>query len=223
ETREIDLNFRGFSVTNPHKQAVINYLDEIDDAARRIGAVNTIKIVDGKLHGFNTDAPGFIRPLKAKLGNINKARVAVVGAGGAARACIYALNNEGAEVAVFARDKQKADKLASAFHVVSSESQNGFSDFDIIVNATPLGTRGATENQTIANAEELKNVKLVYDLVYNPHETLLISEARLAGAETIGGFDMLIAQATRQFEIWTGLTAPMGEMAAAARRKLDEG
>ena len=223
KTREIELNFCGFSVTNPHKQSVTNYLDEIDDAAREIGAVNTIKFVDGKLHGFNTDAPGFIQPLKAKFGDIAKARVAVVGAGGAARACIYALKNEEAETVVFARDKDKARKLADSFGITSAQSQNGFSDFDIIVNATPLGTRGNSENEAIANAAQLKDVKLVYDLVYNPQETRLLSGARIAGAETIGGFDMLMAQAARQFEIWTGVTAPLEEMAAAAQRKLDEG
>src|SRR5215203_1303740 len=107
-TREIELNFKGFSVTIPHKQAIIKHLDFVDETAARIGAVNTVKIIDGKLHGYNTDAPGFIEPLLNSYGNLSGTRVAVLGAGGAARACIYALRSAGAEVTIFARDLTKA-------------------------------------------------------------------------------------------------------------------
>jgi 3-dehydroquinate dehydratase/shikimate dehydrogenase len=95
ETREIELNLKGFSVTIPHKQAIIKHLDWVDETARKIGAVNTVRIVGDKLHGYNTDAQGFIEPLKNVYGDLKNVNVAVIGTGGAARACVYALQNEG--------------------------------------------------------------------------------------------------------------------------------
>ena len=221
ETREIDLNFRGFSVTNPHKEAIIKYLD-VDDAAAQIGAANTVKIEDGKLLGFNTDAQGFIAPLVDTFGDLKGSRTAVIGAGGAARACVYTIKSAGADVTIFARNSEKATALAEEFEANSKPLTTDFSDFDIVVNATPLGTRGNGENETIATAEQLRDVKLVYDLIYNPNETRLLREAKLAGAQTLGGFEMLMAQAAEQFKIWTGQLAPIEEMTAAARQKLNE-
>src|SRR5438128_12019601 len=94
-SREVELNFGGFSVTNPHKQAIIKYLDELDETAKKIGAVNTVQIRDGKLYGYNTDAPGFIGPLRSYFGDLTGMNAAVVGAGGAARACVHALRENG--------------------------------------------------------------------------------------------------------------------------------
>lgn len=225
QTREIDLNFNGFSVTNPHKQAIMRHLDEIDETAAKIGAVNTVKIENGKLYGYNTDAPGFIAPLKATFGDLKNARVAVVGAGGAARSCIFALQQEGADVALFARDTNKAAVLAAEFGIRVKEFEisnlrSEISECDILVNATPLGTKGETQNKTIATAEQLKDVKLVYDLIYNPLDTFLIREATKAGVPAIGGLEMLIAQGAKQFEIWTAETAPLDAMAEAVKKKL---
>lgn len=223
ETREIDLNFRGFAVTNPHKQTIIAFLDEIDETARMVGAVNTVKIEDGRLLGYNTDAEGFIRPLENAFGDLADTRFAVFGSGGAARACIYALKRSGANVTIVARDLVKAEMLASEFDIDSLKIDLDTSkplDFDIIVNATPLGTKGRFENETIATAEQLKGVELVYDLTYNPQKTRLIREAAIAGSKTLGGLDMLIAQGASQFEIWTGQTAPVNEMSAAAITRL---
>lgn len=220
ETREVDLNFAGFSITNPHKQAIIAHLDEIDETAAKIGAVNTVKIEDGKLFGFNTDAPGFIKPLKKINGDLTDARVAVVGAGGAARACVYSLTQEDVDVTVCARDLGKATELATAFGYNARPLPETYTGFDIVVNCTPLGTKGETENLTIATAEQLEGVKLVYDLVYNPAETLLIREAKKAGVQTLGGLEMLIAQGAEQFKIWTGREAPLEAMAAAVKTKL---
>ena len=220
ETREIDLNFGGFSVTNPHKQAIIAHLDEIDETAAKIGAVNTVRIEDGKLGGFNTDAPGFINPLKELIGNLTDAKVAVVGAGGAARAVVYALTHENADVTVFARDVNKAGNLAESFDIRVDEIPQTYAGFDIVVNCTPLGTKGDTAEQSIATAEQLNGVKLVYDLVYNPTETRLINEATSAGVRTLGGMEMLIAQGAEQFRIWTGREAPIEAMTLAVKKKL---
>jgi 3-dehydroquinate dehydratase/shikimate dehydrogenase len=221
ETREIDLNFGGFSVTNPHKQAIIAHLDEIDETAKAIGAVNTVRIENGKLFGYNTDAPGFIAPLNETFGDLKDAKVAVVGAGGAARACVYSLIREGAVATVFARDTSKAKDLADSFSVDTKPLPENFHGYDIVVNCTPLGTKGDTEDKTIATADQLAGVKLVYDLVYNPIETNLIKEATKAGVKTLGGLEMLIAQGAEQFRIWTSREAPLEAMTTAVKKKLN--
>jgi 3-dehydroquinate dehydratase/shikimate dehydrogenase len=221
-TREVDINFRGFSVTNPHKRSVIAHLDAVDDAAMKIGAVNTINIENGRLIGYNTDAPGFVAPLKKVLGSVKGARVAIAGAGGAARACAYALKQEGANVSIFARSYKKAMDLADSIGVKAGAMNNTFrpGTVDILVNATPIGTKGAEEDSAIAVSAQLNGLKLVYDLVYNPLETRLIKEARRAGVPAIGGLDMLLAQGARQFEIWTGEKPSLETMKAVVLKKL---
>jgi 3-dehydroquinate dehydratase/shikimate dehydrogenase len=227
-TCELDWNLRGFSVTMPHKQVIVEHLDETDDAARAIGAVNTVKIADGKLCGFNTDADGFIAPLRNAYGDLRGARVALLGSGGAARACTYALKNEDANITIFARNLKKAERLAADFDIdlkqfLKTEDQKpktDFNDFDVLINATPLGTKGAFENETPAIAAQIENVKLVYDLIYNPFETKLMSEARKKSVPTVGGLAMLVAQGAKQFEIWTEKAAPLREMSRAALRKV---
>lgn len=223
ETREIELNFKGFAVTIPHKQSVIKHLDCLDETAEKIGAVNTVKIEDGKLYGYNTDAQGFIEPLKTAYGDLKNAKVAVLGAGGAARACVYALKKEGAEATIFARDLKKTEALANEFEVgleKLSTQHSALSAFEVVVNATPLGTKGSFENETPATAEQIKNIHLAYDLVYNPFETRFLREAKSAHVPTIGGLAMLIAQAMKQQKIWTGLDAPMKQMSRAALEKI---
>lgn len=221
KTRSVRLNFKGFSVTIPHKQAIIKHLDFLDKTARKIGAVNTVKIQDGKLFGYNTDAAGFIEPLRNIYGDLQNARVAIFGAGGAARACIYALENEKASVTVFARDLKRAKILTEDFAVDLKEfQQTDFNDFDILINATPLGTKSELERQTPAVAAQLENVKMGYDLVYNPFETAFIKEARKANVPTLGGLAMLAAQAAKQFEIWTEKAAPVKEMSQAALKRI---
>jgi shikimate dehydrogenase len=221
-TREVALEFRGLSVTNPHKQSIIEHLDELDPVAEAIGAVNTVKIDGDRLIGFNTDAPGFIAPLERRFGDLNGSRAIVVGAGGAARACVYALKRAGAEVTLLARDESKASAFENEFGIVVDHLKTDLRKLtaDILVNATPLGTRGEQQDATIATADELRNVKLVYDLVYNPTETRLIREARSAGVPTLGGLDMLVAQGVKQFEIWTGLDAPLAAMRSALEKRL---
>jgi 3-dehydroquinate dehydratase / shikimate dehydrogenase len=222
ETREIELNFRGFAVTNPHKQSIIEYLDEIDETARRIGAVNTVKIEGGKLYGTNTDAAGFIEPLRRGFGDIQDARVTVIGGGGAARACVYALMREGAHVEILARDISKAGSLAEEFGARPATLSADASPLkaDILVNATPLGTKGKFENETPVAADQLAGVGLVYDLTYNPRQTRLLREAREAGCGAIDGLEMLIAQGARQFEIWTDAKPDERAMREAAIKRL---
>ncbi len=220
---ESGLDIKGFSVTIPHKQAIIKHLDFIDETAKAIGAVNTVKIVGGKLHGCNTDAQGFIAPLKNAYGDLKDVKAAVLGNGGAARACIYALKKEGAKIAVFARNIEKARNLADEFEVELKELTNtDFNNFEIVVNTTALGMKGILENETPAIAAQIARVKLVYDLVYNPFETRFLKEAKSVFVPTVGGMAMLVAQAMKQFEVWTGKDAPMEQMSQAALKKLSE-
>jgi len=223
ETREIELNFKGFSVTIPHKQAIIKHLDFIDETAEKIGAVNTVKIIEGKLYGYNTDAQGFIEPLKNAYGDLKDANIAIVGSGGAARACVYALQQAEAKTTIFARDFEKGKILAEEFQAAAGDLKSptlDFQSFDIVINATPLGTIGDLENETPVIARQIKTIHLAYDLVYNPFETRFLREAKSAGVPTIGGLAMLISQAMAQFKIWTALDAPMKEMSRAALNKL---
>lgn len=221
ETREIDLNFKGFAVTIPHKETIIRHLDFIEESAKTIGAVNTVKITDGKLHGYNTDAQGFIEPLLNSYGDLKGSQVAVLGAGGAARACVYALKKHGADVTIFARNSEKARFLAGEFGADHGELPfSANTKYDILVNTTPLGMKGKNEDETPVSADRLKDFQLVYDLVYTPFQTRLMAEADKAEVPKIGGLAMLIAQARRQQKIWTGLDAPMKEMSRAALKRL---
>jgi 3-dehydroquinate dehydratase/shikimate dehydrogenase len=223
-TREIDLNFRGFAVTNPHKIEIMRHLTRVDESAEKIGAVNTVLMVgdDNTAYGFNTDAEGFIQPLQNIFGSLIGANVALVGSGGAARAVCYSLKKAKANVTVFARNLEKAETLKTDFGVRVEEfsTDRKYGDFDILVNATPLGTKGALEDRSIAAAAQLRGLELVYDLVYNPPETKLLNEADKARVRKIGGLEMLLAQAAAQQKIWTGFDAPADEMCAAAREKL---
>jgi len=222
ETREVEINFKGFSVTNPHKQTIIEHLHRIDKTAKVIGAVNTVKIENGELTGYNTDAPGFIAPLIKAFGKLKGANVGIAGAGGAARACTYALKEEGANVFIYSRRAKKAAALAEEFGVKAGSATNTFrpGQIDILVNATPLGTKGEYEDASIATASQMQGLKLVYDLVYNPFNTRLVQEAKIAGIPALGGADMVLAQGRKQFEIWTGETAPFQAMGIALRKRL---
>jgi 3-dehydroquinate dehydratase/shikimate dehydrogenase len=220
-TRELDWNLRGLSVTAPHKSAVMEHLGWIDPAAREIGAVNTIVVEEDALHGYNTDASGFLGPLTKEFGELRGARCAIIGSGGAARAALWSLQQTGAGAAVFARDAAKARALAVAFGcewVPLDEAR--FEGFDVVVNATPLGTTGELEDRVPATLSQLRGARLVYDLVYNPTETRFLREAREAGCQTLSGLSMLVAQAAAQFKLWTGRTAPISAMHEAATRGL---
>ena len=222
-TRELEWNVRGLSVTAPYKFAVMEPLDWIEPAAREIGAVNTIVSEGEALHGYNTDAPGFIKPLEREFGNLRDARCAVIGAGGVASAALWSFGQARAKATVFARDVWKASALAERFGAEWLPLEEArFTGFDVVVNATPLGTVGHFEGETPATASQLRGARLVYDLVYNPTETKFLREASAAGCKTLGGLAMLVAQAAEQFKLWTGAPPPEGVMYEAAQRGLTE-
>jgi 3-dehydroquinate dehydratase/shikimate dehydrogenase len=220
-TRELNWKLRGLSVTMPHKVSVMEHLDWIEASAREIGAVNTIVVEDDELRGYNTDAAGFIAPLRVKNLKLRDARCAIIGAGGAARSALWSLQQEGARVTLFARDVEKARLVAEKFGAdCVSLDEASFGGFDVVVNATPLGTRGEREDKTPAQASQLRGARLAYDLIYNPEETRFLREARAAGCDQLGGLQMLIAQAAEQFRLWTGQAAPLDAMKAAVLGKL---
>jgi 3-dehydroquinate dehydratase/shikimate dehydrogenase len=222
-SRELQWNLQGLSITAPHKLTVMEILDSIDADALDIGAVNTIVVKDEKLLGYNTDAAGFLTPLQQCIDDLTDARVAVIGAGGAANAVMWSLCREEADITVFARDESKAANLAGRFGA-SYHKLDGclFRNFDIVVNTTPLGSVGPLVDQTPANVDQLDGVSLVYDLVYNPNETLLLRNAHEAGCKALSGLQMLVAQAALQFQLWTGVSAPVDLMQAAASAALKQ-
>lgn len=220
-TREIAWRLRGLSVTAPHKLSVVKHLDQLDQTAREIGAVNTIVMEGEELHGYNTDAAAFLAPLEEIIGPISKLPVALIGAGGAARAALWALNRAGARATLFVREPERARELAAEFGAEVRELEGAsFADFKVVANATPLGTRGERESLTPALSSQLRGARLAYDLVYNPSETRFMHEAQAAGCGTLGGLPMLVAQAAEQFRLWTGEEAPRELMFEAARAAL---
>ena len=219
-TRELDWNLRGLSVTAPHKTSVMEWLDWVEPDAQEIGAVNTIVAEDNGLHGYNTDAHGLLEPLRKRVGSFNGLSVAVIGAGGAARAAVWALKKERAKLRLFARSRPKVEELAREFDLGFEPVQSAqFRNYDVVINTTPLGS-GELVGWTVAVADQLAGAKLVYDLIYNPSETQFLKEAREAGCETLGGLEMLVAQARLQFELWTGKTPSPDVMYAAAAAAL---
>jgi 3-dehydroquinate dehydratase/shikimate dehydrogenase len=219
-TREIDWNLRGLSITAPHKETVMNSIDWIDPEAANIGAVNTIVVEKDHLRGYNTDTTGFMNPLRRLIDSYVDLEVAVIGAGGAARAAIWALKRYGANVTLFARDPAKAQSLAEFFNIQCNPlASASFASYGLVVNATPLGS-GAYVDQTPATRDQLKGARIAFDMVYNPMETKFLQEARIAGCETVLGLEMLVGQARIQFELWTHRkflgSSIMYEAAAAA-------
>jgi 3-dehydroquinate dehydratase/shikimate dehydrogenase len=213
------IGLKGASITTPYKVDLFERIDEAYAVARRIGAINTIRIVDGRWLGGNTDANGFLEPLRQRL-PLEKSRVAVVGAGGAARAVTVALASSGADVSVHARDRAKAADVAMLVsgRVGAWPPEPG--SWDLLVNCTSLGMHPHT-NETPIPADMLTG-RLVYDLVYNPPSTRLLREAEAVGCQTIGGLEMLVAQAHEQFQWWTGARPPAGVMREAALKRLAE-
>lgn len=209
----------GLNITIPYKQTVIEFLDEMTPTAKAIGAVNTIYLRDNKLIGDNTDAPGFLSDLKKFLTTETRrhgdSRAFVLGAGGSARAIVYALANDGWQVTIAARRTEQAESLASTFSNYQLRFTNitdlptfQLSNFQLIVNATPIGMTPNTDQSPLSENLSLPSNVFVYDLVYNPRETKLVRDARAQGLSATTGLGMLIEQAALSFELWTGCRPP---------------
>ncbi len=207
--REVPVH--GVSVTMPLKQEIMKHLDRTDVLSQKIGACNTVvRSQDGKLIGYNTDVAGIVRPLEQRI-DLRKAKVLLLGAGGAARAAAFGLKQKGAEVFILNRTPQTAQKLAREAEAKTiRRDQLVKANFDLIVNATSVGMTGMKQ-QTILEEKEL-NAKLVFDLVYSPMETPLLKMARSKGLAVITGAEMFVHQGAEQFQLWTGKPAPREDM-----------
>ena len=207
--RELPLS--GVAVTMPLKQEVLPHLANMNPLTARIKACNTLRTgADGKLYGFNTDVAGVVRPLEKRL-RLKGARIAVLGAGGAARAAVFGLVDQGAEVFVVNRTHEKAVVLAKEAKAKAlKHEQFAKQHFDVLLNSTPCGMAG--NKQALPIAENELNAGLVFDMVYNPLETPLVKLAKARGIPVVTGLEMFVQQGARQFEIWTGKPAPEAEM-----------
>jgi 3-dehydroquinate dehydratase/shikimate dehydrogenase len=206
-----EIPIQGLSITMPHKQEIMEHLENTDPLSAKIGACNTVlRAQDGKLYGFNTDVAGIVGPLEKRM-SLRGAKALVLGAGGAARAAVFGLRDKGAEVFILNRTAETAQKLArqSGSKTIKKDAV-AKTAFDVIINATPIGMAGH-KGSPLLDPKDL-NTKLVFDLVYNPIETPLIRQARQLGIPFITGVEMFVQQGARQFEIWTGKPAPEEEM-----------
>jgi len=212
------LNIRGVNITFPYKEKAIEFLDEVEESARRIGAVNTIVNNKGNLTGYNTDVIGFKKTFQ-EVGKftIKKKKAVILGAGGAARAVIYSLLEEGIEeISIFNRTLEKTEKIKQGFSPFFPESninifsfeQNDLKDkikkANLLVNATSVGMASQLDNTPLHDEKLFHSDFLVYDLIYRPAKTLFLKQAEKAGAKIINGLPMLVYQGIESFYLWTG-------------------
>nr|MBI3614685.1 shikimate dehydrogenase [Nitrospirota bacterium] len=214
-------NLRGFSVTIPHKVAVIPFLDEVEQTAKHIGSVNTILVEQGKLTGYNTDASGALRALQNGGVSLKGQQVLMVGTGGAARAIAFALaatkevaglillGIDEKERLTLAEDLRERTKLNVEHGPLTDQTlRSGIKNSQVLIHGTPIGMHPKVD-ETCIPASLLAPHLTVMDIVYNPLETRLLREAKAAGCRTIRGLEMFLHQAVAQFELWTGQAAPV--------------
>ncbi|KUK11050.1 MAG: Shikimate dehydrogenase [Clostridia bacterium 41_269] len=228
----LSLGFVGFNVTIPYKEAVIKYIDELDENACLIGAVNTVVIKDGKTYGYNTDGKGFLESLK-KDGVLYKGKkILIIGAGGAAKAVATALAVEGAlKITIANRNLKRAWELAEHIKKIGTESfavglnsdevlRFELRQADIIVNATPVGMYPNTNMIPISDMSCINPEAVVCDLIYNPIQTLFLKTAREMGCKVIDGSGMLLYQGVEAFRLFTGIKPPVEVMYRALHDEL---
>lgn len=208
--------FRGANITIPYKEMVLPYLDEVDTATRKIGAVNTVRRYQHKLEGYNTDAYGFRKPLEPMRDRLEGHAAVIFGMGGAARAVIFALNELGMdELFLISRHPQRVGReFPGNPRVIGYDEWTAIAeDATLIVNTTPLGMDPHTETCPVRTGEKSSlQGKICYDIVYNPRKTRFLAYAGEVGCETIDGLQMLIHQGSRSFELWTGSPFPLSKV-----------
>jgi len=224
------LVIRGLNVTMPHKNAVIAFLDKVDENAKFLGSVNTILADDGELTGFSTDGLGAVNALKENGVKLSGKKVVLLGAGGAAKAVAFALAKEARELIILNRTSEKTNQLAETLssrfgkkvageRLTPKITQKELENADILINATSVGMHPQADQSLVA-PQWLKPNLAVMDIVYNPLETKLAKDAKAAGAQIISGVEMLIYQGAASFEIWTEHKAPVEVMRKAALNQL---
>jgi shikimate dehydrogenase len=224
------LDIQGLNVTMPHKNGILGLLDEVDQTAKLLKAVNTVKNQNGKLLGFNTDGAGAMAALRENGVEFKGKKVMLLGAGGAARAIGFALAEQAGELSILNRSIQPAAELAElvyqkfntkvfAYTLSPLTVRGALIDTDLLINATSVGMEPNAKD-TIMDPRSLKSDLSVMDIVYNPIETRLAKNAKKAGAKVVSGVEMLIYQGAASFEIWTGQKAPIEVMREAALNHL---
>ena len=205
----------GLSITMPYKEPILKYLDKSDPWTVKVGACNTVvRSQDGKLYGFNTDVNGVVRPLEMRI-RLQGTKILVLGAGGAARAAVFGVKERGAEVWILNRTAAAAQKLAKqAKAKVINRTMLKKMEFDVIINATPAGMEG--NKDPLPLTEQEMKAKYFFEMIYTPAETRMVKMARACGMHVIPGSEMFVQQGARQFEIWTGESAPRAAMETAA-------
>lgn len=212
------INIAGFNVTIPHKVEMMKFLDYMDEDCKTIGATNTVDNQNGKFKGYNTDMDGFLEPIKKRNLVCKDSDVLLVGAGGAARAIVTAFAKEKAhKITIVNRTKEKAQELTKFAKQLGLESDNidltdagnNAGKYKFIINATSVGLKNSTSPISTRN---INKDSVVYDIVYMPVDTEFLEQSKKLGATTIYGWEMLIAQAMRSFEIWTKKKAPYEAM-----------
>ncbi len=214
------LGIRGLAVTMPHKVTIMPLLDTLVPTAQAIGAVNTVVMENGILTGFNTDWLGILRPLEQRT-PVKGKTVALLGAGGAAQAALYACTSQGAQVTLFNRTVEKALAIAERFgsKVLPLNEATDLSHFDIIINTTSVGMSPNT-NQSPIPQSAIRKHHIVFETIYSPAKTKLIQWSEEIGARTITGFEMFLEQGAAQFQLHTGVKAPREEMEKILRSSL---
>ena len=206
-----DIPINGLSVTMPYKEQILKHLDKTDPLTTKIGACNTVvRAQDGKLYGFNTDVAGVVRPLELRM-RLQGAKILVLGAGGSARAAVFGLKERGADVYILNRTPGPAQSLAKQARAKAiNRTMLKKLEFDVIINATPVGMEGNREPMLLSE-QEFK-ARYFFEMVYTPSATKMVKLARAKGMHVILGAEMFVQQGARQFEIWTGKPAPVLEM-----------
>lgn len=218
------IDFQGFSVTIPHKESVLPFLDNIEHTAEKIGAINTIVRQDGKLTGYNTDCMAALTVLDNSLretgSTLNNKKVSIIGAGGAARAIAFGLKEKGCDITIYNRTIERAEKLSNNVkcRFKRFEEINKL-DSDILINSTPIGMFPEVDRAPVPE-NVLKEGMIVFDAVYNPIETKLLRDARERGCHTVNGLTMFINQAAEQFRLWTNIDPPIELMSNVVREIL---
>jgi 3-dehydroquinate dehydratase / shikimate dehydrogenase len=208
------MGMKGASVTIPFKVGLFERADSTDEVSKRVGALNTLKRERSRWLGRNTDVSGFLAPLRSRI-PLRGTRAAILGTGGAARGVAVALASEGAEVSVYGRNRGRADEVARLIDGTGAMFPVPPGSWDLLVNATPVGTYPDIGRSPFP--PDGFDGRVVYDLVYNPALTRFLKDAAAAGCDTIGGLDMLVAQAEDQSEWWIGRRPPTGLMRQAAQ------
>lgn len=218
----------GANVTIPHKVEVMRHLDQVDETAHAIGAVNTVVNRDGRLTGYNTDATGGVKALTEEYGGLNGRNVTILGAGGASRAITYQISRVDCRVTVLNRSVEKARKLVDDLRPTASAElrYGGLNQLpgvivgtDVLINTTPVGMSPKTSDSPVPE-ELLHDGLFVYDVIYNPIKTKLLKDAEAKGARTLSGVKMLVYQGAEAFRMWTGVEPPLDLMQRVVKEKL---